>query len=119
MLCLRLAATRGARRGCRDRILHVAGVDDLEVALVEPVEVRVRQRGEARIAGRIDRGLDRQQMVDHGLGPRLMLFLPQEDEFALQVGVAERVGAVVLLVRPEEVMDGPALDVLNGRSRCE
>jgi hypothetical protein len=50
-------------------------------------------------------------MVDHGLGPRLSVLLPQEDEFAQQMRVAEGVVAVILQVGAPEVVDGATLKV--------
>jgi hypothetical protein len=50
-------------------------------------------------------------MVDHQLGPLLVLLLPQEDQFAQEVRVAESVVAVVLEVGVPEVVDGAAPEV--------
>ncbi len=75
---------------------------------MEPVEVDVRQGGETHAAGGVHRRLDVQQMVDHGLGPRLVLLLPQEDQFAQEMGVAEGVAAVVRQVGVPEIVNGAA-----------
>ena len=50
-------------------------------------------------------------MVDHRLGPLLVLLLPQEDQLAQEVRVAESVVAVVLEVGVPEVVDGAAPEV--------
>jgi len=69
-------------RRFRDRVLIIAGFHDPQIAFVESVEVKGEQGGAAHVAGGIDRCLDRQQMVDHRLGPLLVLFLPEKDQFA-------------------------------------
>ena len=108
---LAAAPTLGAGQRFRERVLGIAGFHDPPIALVESVEVLCRQGGEARVAGGIDRRLDRQQMVDHRLGPLLALLLPQEDQFAQEVRVTESVVAVVLEVGVPEVVDGAAPEV--------
>jgi len=108
-----LAATAAIRaiRRFRGRVLGVARVHYLQVAGVEAVEFRGGQGGSTGLPGGVDRRLDRQQMVDHGLGPRLRVLLPQEDEFAQQMRVREGVVAVILQVGAPEVVDGATLKV--------
>jgi len=102
-----LAATAAIRaiRRFRGRVLGVARVHYLKVAGVEAVEFRGGQGGSTGLPGGVDRRLDRQQMVDHGLGPRLRVLLPQEDEFAQQMRVREGVVAVILQVGNPEGVD--------------
>ena len=81
-----LASTSPFRTMYRsDRILRVAGLDDPLVTLEEPILVCWRQCAQAGRAGRFDGLLDAQQVIDHLLGPLLILLLPQEDEFAQQM----------------------------------
>jgi len=90
------APALGASRRFRDRVLGLAGFHDPQIALVASVKVLGRQGAEARVAEGIDRFLDPHQMVDHRLGPLLVLLLPQEDQFAQEGRVAESVVAVYL-----------------------
>ena len=82
----------------RDREVAHEGED--AVGVVPESVARSSAGGAARqsVAGGIDRRLDRQQMVDHRLGPLLVLLLPQEDQFAQEVRAYESVVAVVLEV---------------------
>ncbi len=78
-----LAATAPFRavRRC-DWVLRVARPNDLFVALEKPLLVGRRQGGQAGRACRGDRLLDGQQVLDHVLGPGLILLLPQERQLA-------------------------------------
>ena len=91
-------------------ILCVAFFDDAIVSGKEGNFFGVGKGLELCGAGVGDGLLDGEQVVDHGLGPNLLVLLVEEDEFAQQVGVAEGVGAVVFEVGFPEVVDGTALE---------
>jgi len=84
-----------------------ADIHDPQIALWN--RSRFSAGKEARPAsGRYRPPLDLQEMVDHSLGPLLILFFPQEEEFAQKMRVAEGMVTVVLQIGIPEVVDGAA-----------